>query len=143
MHLSDKKTGIHSSSTYIEQRISGEKQYRINMAYFNTGRSETDEQLIDDNFFLPYRGKWDYSDAQNVQAVLNKIKEKGYDRNLINQLMVALTHCRRKPVLELSSRYDQTFEVSGNTLYFISSMSCVYITVLAASDFIYYKNGLN
>lgn len=133
MHLSDKKTGIHSSSTYIEQRISGEKQYRINMAYFNTGRSETDEQLIDDNFFLPYRGKWDYSDAQNVQAVLNKIKEKGYDRNLINQLMVALTHCRRIPVLG----------TSGNTLYCISSMSCVYITVLAASDFIYYKNGLN
>jgi len=127
MNLSDKKTGIHSSSIHIEQRISGEKQYRINMAYFNTGRSATDEQLIDNDFYWSYRGKWDFSDANKVQDVLYKIKEKGYDRNLINQLMVALTNCGRVYDYEFSSRYEPTFAISGNTLYFISSMSCIIV----------------
>jgi len=59
-------------------------------------------QLINNDFVVDYHGKAVRNNAQfkvevqNVQDVLNKMKEKGYDRKLINQLMAALNKLVKK-----------------------------------------------
>jgi len=114
------------------------------MANFNARSSSTDDQLINDDFVFVYHGtEWIDSDVRtNVQAVLNKMKERRYDRNLINQLLVALKGSEKRIQEFINERISAH---PGSTLNLISFMSCikrVYLTVLKAFDFSCYTIGL-
>ena len=87
------------------------------MAEANASTPATDQQLINNDFVLElYQGSaYIYFNVRNnVQAVLDKIKKKGYDRNLINQLMVALHKGSEKKIEEL--RNTRKFSYPGRKL---------------------------